>query len=165
MKKQSKSRQIIYDAVIKCLNESFGNDSEIIFNEDNLEDEININICKDGVELGYAILIPHKTISSLYSEIADTDSYEMAEDVTFELNRNKQIIEIADIDVNKKYRNSGVSKKLIEYILEKFKDYQFYVRVCPTGGVDEYTFRNTFSRYGFIFIGRNDENGTFMVKK
>ena len=158
-------KQIIYEAVYKCLMESFWKSGEISFNEYESEDEINIGICINEDEMGYAILIPHRNMSSLYNEIADTDSYEMAEDVISELNRNKPIIEIADVDVNKNYRNRGVSKKLIEYILEKYKDYQFYLRVCPTDGVDEYTFANVFKRYGFIEIDRNDENGTFMVKK
>ena len=160
-----KSKQIIYEAVYKCLIESFFKTAEISFNEHDLGDEINIDICRNGDEMGYVILIPHNKISSLYNEIADTDSYEMAEDVIGELNSNKPIIEIADIDVNKNYRNKGVSKKLIEYILEKYKNYQFYLRVCPTDGVDEYTFANVFKRYGFIEINRNDENGTFMIKK
>ena len=160
-----RSKQIIYEAVYKCLMESFWESGEITFNEYDSEDEINIGICINGDEMGYVILIPHRSMSSLYNEIADTDSYEMAEDVISELNRNKPIIEIADVDVNKNYRNRGVSKKLIEYILEKYKDYQFYLRVCPTDGVDEYIFANVFRRYGFIEIDRNDENGTFMVKK
>jgi N-acetylglutamate synthase-like GNAT family acetyltransferase len=145
--------------------ESFWESGEITFNEYDSADEMNISICINGDEIGYAILIPHRNMSSLYNEIADTDSYEMAEDVISELNRNKPIIEIADVDVNKNYRNRGVSKKLIEYILEKYKNYQFYLRVCPTDGVDEYTFANMFRCYGFIEIDRNDENGTFMVKK
>jgi GNAT superfamily N-acetyltransferase len=160
-----KCKQIIYEAVYKCLMESFWNNVDISFNEHDLGDEINIGICRNGDEMGYVILIPHNKISSLYNEIADTDSYEMAEDVIGELNSNKPIIEIADIDVSKNYRNKGVSKKLIEYVLEKYKDYQFYLRVCPTDGVDEYTFANTFKGYGFIEIDRNDENGTFMIKK
>ena len=145
--------------------ESFWNNVDISFNEHDLGDEINIGICANGDEMGYVILIPHNKISSLYSEIADTDSYEMAEDVIGKLNSNRPIIEIADVDVSKNYRNKGVSKKLIEYVLEKYKDYQFYLRVCPTDGVDEYTFANVFKRYGFIEIDRNDENGTFMIKK
>lgn len=160
-----KCKQIIYEAVYKCLMESFWNNVDISFNEHDLGDEINIGICGNGDEMGYVILIPHNKISSLYNEIADTDSYEMAEDVIGKLNSNKPIIEIADVDVSKNYRNKGVSKKLIEYVLEKYKDYQFYLRVCPTDGVDEYTFANVFKRYGFIEIDRNDENGTFMIKK
>ena len=160
-----KCKQIIYEAVYKCLMESFWNNVDISFNEHDLGDEINIGICGNGDEMGYVILIPHNKISSLYNEIADTDSYEMAEDVIGKLNSNKPIIEIADVDVSKNYRNKGVSKKLIEYVLEKYKDYQFYLRVCPTDDVDEYTFANVFKRYGFIEIDRNDENGTFMIKK
>ena len=160
-----KSKQIIYESVYKCLMEFFFKTAEISFNESDLGDEINIGICRNGDEMGYVILIPHNKISSLYSEIADTDSYEMAEDVIAELEPNKPIIEIADVDVSKNYRNKGVSKKLIEYVLEKYKNYQFYLRVCPTDGVDEYTFANVFKRYGFIEVDRNDENGTFMVRK
>ena len=157
-----KCRQIIYESVLKCLNESFLND-EIRFEEKDNGEDIIINILKNEDIMGYAILIPHKK-SSLYSEIADTDSYEMAEDVIYELS-DKPIMEIADVFTEKVYRNKGISKKLIEYVLEKYKDYQFYLRVCPTDGVDEKTFVNTFVNYGFIEVGRNDENGTFMIKK
>lgn len=114
--------------------------------------------------MGYVILIYHHNIESLYSEIADTDSYEMAEDVVYKLNINKPIIEIANLDVNKNYRNKGISKKILEYILEYYQEYQFYLRICPSDGVDEYTFANMFKRYGFIEIDSN-ENGTFMIKK
>ena len=163
--KNNKCRQIIYEAVLKYLNESFWDNSEISFGEKNFGDEMIINICIDGREIGYINLITHNKIYSLFSEISDTDSYEMAEDVVAELDRNKPTIEIADVDVNKNYRNRGVSKKLIEYVLEKYKDYQFYLRVCPTEGVDEKTFVNTFKNYDFIVVGENDENGTFMIKK
>lgn len=160
-----RSRQIIYEAVIRCLNESFWRDAEISFAVNDLGDEIDVSIYRNGDEMGYAILIPHDKMSSLYNEISDTDSYEMAEQVVSKLNANKPIIEIADVDVNKNYRNNGVSKKLIEYISDNYKDYQFYLRVCPTDGIDEYTFVNVFKKYGFIEIDRNDENGTFMIKK
>ena len=157
-------KQRIFETVIKCLEEYSCTGDDFVFDEQDFGDEKNINVCVNGDELGYIILIPHRNIESLYSEIAETDSYEMAEDVISKLNRNKQIIEIADVDVNKKYRNRGVSKMLIEYTLEKYKEYQFYLRVCPTDGVDEETFAKTFKRYGFIEIDRS-ENGTFMVKK
>ena len=107
-----RTKQIIYEAVCKCLMESFWESGEITFNEYDSEDEINIGICINGDEMGYVILIPHRNMSSLYNEIADTDSYEMAEDVISELNRNKPIIEIADVDVNKNYRNvSSLNQK------------------------------------------------------
>ena len=163
--KNNKCRQIIYESVLKCLNESFGNESEIVYNEYKHEDENTISICKNNEEMGYIILLHHHKMSSLYSEISDTDSYEMAEEVVGKLDVNKPIVEIADVDVNKKYRNIGISKKLIEYVLNKYQNYQFYLRVCPTDGVDEYTFVNVFKRYGFIEVDRNDENGTFMIKK
>lgn len=157
-----KCRQIIYESVLKCLNESFLND-EIRFEEKYKGEDIIIDILKNKDLMGYAILIPHKK-SSLYSEIADTDSYEMAEDVMYELS-NKPIMEIAYVFTEKVYRNKGISKKLIEYVLEKYQEYQFYLRVCPTDGVDENTFVNTFKNYDFIVVGGNDENGTFMIKK
>ena len=157
-----KCRQIISESVLKCLNESFLND-EIRFEEKDNGEDIIINILKNEDIMGYAILIPHKK-SSLYSEIADTDSYEMAEDVIYELS-DKPIMEIAYISTEKVYRNKGISKKLIEYVLEKYQEYQFYLRVCPTDGVDENTFVNTFTNYDFIVVGGNDENGTFMIKK
>lgn len=162
MKKIYKQR--IYEAILKCLDELSADNKEISFDEQNFGDEINVNISENGNEMGYVILIPHRDIDSLFSEIADTDSYEMADDVVSKLNKNKQIIEIADVDVNKRYRNRGISKMLIEYVLNKFQNYQFYLRVCPTGGVDEDTFANVFRRYGFIEIDKS-ENGTFMVKK
>ena len=162
MKKIYKQR--IYEAILKCLDELSVENKKISFDEQNFGDEINVNISENGNEMGYVILIPHRDIDSLFSEIADTDSYEMADDVVSKLNKNKQIIEIADVDVNKRYRNRGVSKMLIEYVLNKFQNYQFYLRVCPTGGVDEDTFANVFRRYGFIEIDKS-ENGTFMVKK
>ena len=140
------------------------NNGKITFEEKINEDETNITIFLNGDVIGYVILITHPDIESLYSEIADTDSYEMAEDVVFKLSRNKSIIEIADVDVNKNYRNMGVSKMLIEYILENYQNCQFYLRVFPTGGVDEATFSNMFKRYGFIEIDKS-ENGTFMIKK
>ena len=162
MKKIHKQR--LYEAILKCLEGLSFDNREISFDEQNFDDEININISENGNEMGYVILIPHRDIDSLFSEIADTDSYGMAEDVCNKLNKNKQILEIADVDVNKKYRSRGVSKMLIEYILNKFQNHQFYLRVCPTGGVDEDTFANVFRRYGFIEIDKS-ENGTFMVKK
>ena len=162
MKKIYKQR--IYEAILKCLDELSVENKEISFDEQNFGDEINVNISENGNEMGYVILIPHRDIDSLFSEIADTDSYGMADDVVSKLSKNKQIIEIADVDVNKKYRNQGISKMLIEYVLNKFKNCQFYLRVCPTGGVDEDTFANVFRRYGFIDIDKS-ENGTFMVKK
>ena len=73
-----KCRQIIYESVLKCLNESFWNNSEISFGEKDFGDETIINICVDGEEIGYINLITHNKISSLFSEISDTDSYEMA---------------------------------------------------------------------------------------
>lgn len=157
-------RQKIYESVFKCLVESHLNGVKISFEEKDLGDEINVFIYGNGNEMGYVILITHDSIESLYSEIADTDSVEIAEDVIYRLNANKPIIEIADVDVNKKYRNMGVSKILIEYILGKYKDQQFYLRVCPTDGVDEDTFANVFKRFGFIEIDKS-ENGTFMIKK
>lgn len=159
-----KLKQKIYDCVFKCLNESFLNNIEITFDKKNFEDETHITINGNGDEMGYAILIYHHNIESLYSEIADTDSYEMAEDVVYKLNINKPIIEIANLDVNKNYRNKGISKNILEYILENYQEYQFYLRICPTDGVDEYTFANMFKRYGFIEID-SSENGTFMIKK
>ena len=37
--KNNKCRQIIYNSVLKCLNESFGNESEMVYNEYKLGDE------------------------------------------------------------------------------------------------------------------------------
>lgn len=118
----------------------------------------------NGSDAGYSILVIHRDIDSLISEISDTDSYEMAMEVVRVLDYNKPVIEIADVDVRKEYRNMGISKALLEYVLGNYKDCQFYMRVCPTDGVDERTLANSVIKYGFIEID-NDENGTFLVKK
>lgn len=114
--------------------------------------------------LGYMILVIHKSLEDLDSEISDTDSYETAMDVTKKLSYGKPVVELADVDVTKKFRHNGVSKMLLEYVLDKYKGNQFYLRVCPTDGVTEETLANSVEKYGFINITSTD-NGTFMVKK
>lgn len=106
----------------------------------------------------------HKDIYSLDSEISDTDSYETAAEVIRKLDSSKPIVELADVDVKKEYRGMGISKMLLEYILNKYSGYQFYLRVCPTDGVDETTLAKSFGKYGFITI-TDTENGTFMIKR
>ena len=69
-----------------------------------------------------------------------------------------------DVDVKKEYRGMGISKMLLEYILNKYSGYQFYLRVCPTDGVDETTLAKSVGKYGFITI-TDTENGTFMIKR
>lgn len=126
---------------------------------------INISAYDNNDQLmGYTILVIHKDIYSLESEISETDSYETAENVIRKLNPNKPIIELADVDVKKEFRNKGVSKTLLEYVLNKYNNCQFYLRVSPTSGVNEITLANSVRKYGFINI-TNTENGTFMIKK
>lgn len=66
--------------------------------------------------MGYSILVIHKDIYSLESEISETDSYETAEDVISKLRFGKPIVELSDVDVKKEYRGFGVSKMLLEYL-------------------------------------------------
>jgi GNAT superfamily N-acetyltransferase len=126
--------------------------------------DITISAYNNGQLMGYSILVIHKDIYSLESEISETDSYETAEDVISKLRFGKPIVELADVDVKKEYRGFGVSKMLLEYVLSKYNGYQFYLRVCPTDGVDEKTLANSVGRYGFITV-TDTENGTFMVKR
>ena len=126
--------------------------------------DITISAYNNGQLMGYSILVIHKDIYSLESEISETDSYETAEDVISKLIFGKPIVELADVDVKKEYRGFGVSKMLLEYVLSKYNGYQFYLRVCPTDGVDEKTLANSVGRYGFITV-TDTENGTFMVKR
>ena len=126
--------------------------------------DITISAYNNGQLMGYSILVIHKDIYSLESEISETDSYETAEDVISKLIFGKPIVELADVDVKKEYRGFGVSKMLLEYVLSKYNGYQFYLRVCPTDGVDEKTLANSVGRYGFITV-TDTENGIFMVKR
>lgn len=155
---------IIKETVNNFLKERYENDSNISFKEYVDHDDMQISIFDNNEEMGYLIIVIHKDIDYLDSEISDTDSPETAYSVIKLLDKNKCVIEIADIEVKRNYRNKGVSKMLIKYILNKFKNNQFYLRVYPSGGVDENTFVNTFKKFGFIDVDSN-ENGTFMIKK
>lgn len=125
----------------------------------------NVSVFDDkGEMMGYSIIVIHEDIYSLDSEISETDSYETADMVIRKLDHNKPIVELADVDVKRKYRSRGVSKLLLEYVLEKYKGYQFYMRVCPTDGVDENTLVSSVLKYGFIEV-ENTENGTFLIKR
>lgn len=157
--------KIVKESVNQILNRrKYENDSNISFKEYVDNDGMQISIFDNNEEMGYLIIVIHKNIYYLDSEISDTDSPETAYSVIKLLDDNKCVIEIADIEVIRNYRNKGVSKMLIEYILNKFKNNQFYLRVYPSGGVDENTFVNTFKKFGFIDVESN-ENGTFMIKK
>lgn len=127
-------------------------------------DEICVNAYQNGGLLGYMILVMHNDIYSLESEISETDDYDTADEVISRLNPNKGVIELADVDVSPRYRNMGVSKKLLEYVLNKYSGEQFYLRVCPTDGVEEKTLAASVGKYGFTEIDSTD-NGTFMIKK
>jgi len=113
--------------------------------------------------LNYYICYP----DDIYSNISDSieDGNDIAYDVVRRLDNNKRVIDLADIDVSKDFRNMGISKKLLEYVLNKYRDYQFYLRVCPTDGVDETTLANSVMKYGFIKVGESDDGGTFLIKK
>ena len=126
--------------------------------------DISVSAYNNGQLMGYTILVMHKDIYSLDSEISDTDSYETAAEVIRKLDSSKPIVELADVDVKKEYRGMGISKMLLEYILNKYSGYQFYLRVCPTDGVDEATLAKSVGKYGFIAI-TDTENGTFMIKR
>ena len=126
--------------------------------------DISVSAYNNGQLMGYTILVMHKDIYSLDSEISDTDSYETAAEVISKLDSSKPIVELADVDVKKEYRGMGISKMLLEYILNKYSGYQFYLRVCPTDGVDEATLAKSVGKYGFIAI-TDTENGTFMIKR
>lgn len=67
--------------------------------------------------------------------------------------------------LKKEEKNIGISKMLLEYVLSKYDGYQFYLRVCPTDGVDEITLANSVMKYGFIKVGESDDGGTFLIKK
>ena len=149
--------------------ESVDNTNNAIFKESvNEYGDITISAYDPNNEnnlMGYSILVIHEDIYSLDSEISETDSYETASEVIRRLDYNKPIIELADVDVKREYRNMGVSKMLLEYVLNKYGNkYQFYLRVCPTSGVDEETLARSVMKYGFIEVD-NTENGTFLIRK
>jgi len=142
--------------------EDINNDINIVTNRS--DGETYIEAMLDGSCIGYLIVVIHNTIYELESEISDTDSYEVADEVIAKLDSSKRVIELADITVDREYRNMGISKRLLEYTLGVFKNEQFYMRVCPTDGVDEQTLANSVKNYGFIEID-NTENGTFLIKR
>lgn len=141
---------------------NINNDITIVANRGNGETYIEAML--NGSCIGYLIVVIHNTIYDLESEISDTDSYEVADEVITKLDSRKRVIELADITVNREYRNMGISKRLLEYILDTFKNEQFYMRVCPTDGIDEQTLANSVKNYGFTEID-NTENGTFLIKR
>lgn len=137
----------------------------IEFKEDRDEyGDINIGVYKDSELMGFIVILIHKSLYSLDSEISETDSYETAYKVIRALRDGSPIVELADVLVMKGYRNMGVSKMLLEYVLNKYNGYQFYLRVCPTDGVDEKTLANSVKKYGFLEV-ENTENGTFLIKR
>ena len=119
----------------------------------------------NGNEVGYLhyyICYPEDIYSNISDSIEDGD--DIAYGVVRRLDNNKHVIDLADIDVSKDFRNMGISKRLLEYVLSKYGDYQFYLRVCPTDGVDEATLANSVIKYGFIKVGESDDGGTFLIK-
>ena len=126
----------------------------------------SVGVYYNGNEVGYLnyyICYP----DDIYSNISDSieDGNDIAYDVVRSLDNNKRVIDLADIDVSKEFRNIGISKMLLEYVLSKYDGYQFYLRVCPTDGVDEITLANSVMKYGFIKVGESDDGGTFLIKK
>jgi len=120
----------------------------------------------NGNEVGYLnyyICYPDDIYSNISDSIEDGD--DIAYDVVKRLDNNKRVIDLADIDVGKDFRNMGISKRLLEYVLSKYSGYQFYLRVCPTDGVDETTLANSVMKYGFIKVVESDDGGTFLIKK
>jgi GNAT superfamily N-acetyltransferase len=120
----------------------------------------------NGDEVGYLnyyICYPDDIYSNISDSIEDGD--DIAYDVVKRLDNNKRVIDLADIDVGKDFRNMGISKRLLEYVLSKYSGYQFYLRVCPTDGVDETTLANSVMKYGFIKVVESDDGGTFLIKK
>jgi GNAT superfamily N-acetyltransferase len=120
----------------------------------------------NGNEVGYLnyyICYPDDIYSNISDSIEDGDN--IAYDVVRRLDNNKRVIDLADIDVGKDFRNMGISKRLLEYVLSKYGGYQFYLRVCPTDGVDEATLANSVMKYGFIKVGDSDDGGTFLIRK
>ena len=63
--------------------------------------DISVSAYNNGQLMGYTILVMHKDIYSLDSEISDTDSYETAAEVIRKLDSSKPIVELADVDVKK----------------------------------------------------------------
>ena len=120
----------------------------------------------NGDEVGYLnyyICYPDDIYSNISDSIEDGD--DIAYDVVKRLDNNKRVIDLADIDVGKDFRNMGISKRLLEYVLSKYSGYQFYLKVCPTDGVDETTLANSVMKYGFIKVVESDDGGTFLIKK
>ena len=112
----------------------------------------------NGNEVGYLnyyICYP----DDIYSNISDSieDGNGIAYDVVRSLDNNKHVIDLADIDVGKDFRNMGISKRLLEYVLSKYSGYQFYLKVCPTDGVDETTLANSVMKYGFIKVVESND--------
>ena len=127
--------------------------------------EISIGVYDSGGHLmGFTDIVIHPGLDSLDSEICSTDSYETASAVTGKLRDDRAIVELSYTNVEKGYRNMGVSKMLLEYILNKYSGYHFYLRVCPDDGPDGITLANSVKRYGFIEVEDN-ENGIFLVKR
>jgi GNAT superfamily N-acetyltransferase len=162
---ESDIRFIVRECINHLLVEGIDS-SSVTFEED--EDEygsINVSCYMDGdVLLGYMVLVMHDDVWSLESEISDTDSYETAVEVIRYLDNDKPVVELADVDVMKEYRSMGVSTVLLEYVLSKYSGCQFYLRVCPTGGVDGATLARSVGRHGFREVC-DTVNGVFMVRR
>lgn len=140
----------------------------IRFEEFNDGNTIDISVYNGGDQMGYLKIEIHD-YDSLESEIfGTTDSYDIVDDVFSMLNKRRPIIELSDTTVNKEYRRMGVSKMLLEYVLNKYSDYQFFLRVSPYGGggPNDITLANSLKKYGFEDVEVDDSDyGIFLVKK
>lgn len=167
---ESQLKNIIKESVCHILAEKSVNYENTLQDHIEIEEstgeygDINITAYVNGQLAGYMILVIHKDLDDLDSEISDTDSPETAMMVTRKLDYNKPTVELADVDIKKEFRSQGLSKILLEYTLNNFQGYQFYLRVCPTDGVDEQTLANSVVKYGFVVVD-STENGTFLIKK
>ena len=142
--------------------------SNIRFEEFNDGNTIDISVYNGRNQMGYLKIEIHD-YDSLESEIfGTTDSYDIVDDVFSMLNKRRPIIELSDTTVNKEYRRMGVSKMLLEYVLNKYSDYQFFLRVCPYGGggPNDITLANSLKKYGFENVEVDDSDyGIFLVKR
>lgn len=126
----------------------------------------SVGVYYNGNEVGYLnyyICRPDEIYSNISDSIEDGD--DIAYDVVRRLDSNRRVIDLADVDVSRDFRNMGISKRLLEYVLRKYNGCQFYLRACPTDGVDEATLVNSVTKYGFIKVGESDDGGTFLIKK
>ena len=125
-----------------------------------------VNAYYNGHEVGY-LHYYICTVGDICSNIAE--SVEGGEDIAYDVARtlssNQEVIDLADIAVDRNFRNLGFSKKILEHMLDKFKGYQFYLRVSPTDGVDRESLANSVMNHGFLKVAESDDGGIFLIKR